>query len=353
MSNIDFLKCLGVPKSAYSLFSIGLIIFACVLYWVLISLLRRAFRKDGVWKRLVEAIRFPCLFLLIEAAAIIILALLKLEKPYKEILDHALTLAVIATVGWLLVNIIRAIFRYFYFKYEGSSAVNIQQRSMITQVLFLYRLILFAIVAITLGSIFMTFPLVRSVGIGILSSAGIVGIALGIAARPILLNLMAGFQIAMTKTIKIGDAVMVEKEFAKIEAIQLTHVVARTWDLRRMILPISYFIDHPFQNWDAKDPELLGSVFLHLDYTAPVEIIRKKAEELITGSADWNKKVWRLHVTNCTEQTIELRIVMTANDASTVFELCSAVREKLIDFIQRDYPYALPCIRQKKLTNIS
>jgi small-conductance mechanosensitive channel len=347
---MDFLKCLGAPASAYSLFSIGIIVFACILYWALITILRKIFRKDGIWKALIEAIRFPCLFFLIEAALIVIVNTLGLKELYEEILEHFFTLVVIATIGWLLVNITRAIFRHFYFKYEDSTTVNIHHRGMITQILFLYRLILFAIIAFTLGSILMTFPLVQSVGIGILSSAGIAGIALGIAARPILLNLMAGFQIAMTKTIKIGDAVFLENDFARIEAIQMTHVVARTWDLRRMILPISYFIDKPFQNWDTKDPELLGSVFLHLDYTAPVEIIRKKAEELIANHPDWNKKMWRLNVTNCTEQTIELRIIMTAKDAPSAFELRSFVREKLIEFLQKEHPYALPCTRYKQLT---
>lgn len=319
-----------------------------MLYWVLIAILRRIFRTNGVWKRLIEGIRFPLLFLLIEAAAVVIVNILGLHDLYENILEHAFTIIIIGTIGWLLVNITRAVFFHFYFKYEDPSSVGVHQRAMITQVLFLYRLIMFVIVAVTAASILMTFPNIKNVGIGILSSAGIVGIALGIAARPILLNLMAGFQIAMTKTIKIGDAVLVENDFARIESIQLTHVVARTWDLRRLILPISYFIDQPFQNWDAKDPELLGSVFIHLDYSAPVETIRSKAAELIENHPNWNKKVWRVHVTNCSEQTIELRIIMTANDASSTFELRSFVREKLVEFLQQEHPYALPRVRYEQ-----
>ncbi len=346
---MDLLKCIGAPSFVTYLLSIGLFVFVYILYWIFLSSLRKLFRNDGVWKGLVEGMRLPCLFILFEIAALTSINILGLKELYEEILEHTFVIVIISTIGWLLASIVRSVFRYFYFKYEESSATDLHQRAMITQILFLYRLIMFAIIAVTLAAIILTFPNIKSVGIGILSSAGIAGIALGVAARPILLNLMAGFQIAMTKTIKIGDAVHVENDFSRIEAIHLTHVVARTWDLRRIILPISYFIDHPFQNWDAKDPELLGSVFMHVDYSAPVEIIRKKVEEIITNNPNWNKKVWKLHVTECGESSLQLRIIMTAIDAPTAFELRSHVREKLIEFLQNEHPYALPQLRYNKV----
>jgi len=347
---MEFLKCLGAPSFTVYLISAGLFVLAYILYRIFLTMFRRIFRKDGLWKRLVEAFRFPTLIIFLEIAAIISINILGIKELYEAVWEHTLTIVIIGTIGWLFAKIVRALYRYFYMKYEQAGEADEHHRAMITQVLFLYRLIMFLIFTITLASILMTFPHIKSVGIGILSSAGIAGIALGVAARPILLNLMAGFQIAMTRTIKIGDAVIVEKDFARIEAIHLTHVVARTWDLRRIVLPISYFIDQPFQNWDAKDPELLGSVFINCDYSAPVEAIRQKVEELVTNHPNWNKKVWRMHVTNCSEKTIELRIIMTANDAPSAFELRSFVREKIIEFLQKEHPYALPCVRFKELT---
>lgn len=346
---LNLLKCLGKPTLTAYIFSVGLFVIAYIVYWVLITFLRRIFRKDGIWKRIVNAGRYSLLFFLFEIAAVISINILGLNEAYKDFFDHVFTIIIIATVGLFLSSITRTIFHSFYYKYEDISAVEVHQRGMVTQVLFLYRLIMFLILTITLASILMTFPQIKNIGIGILSSAGIAGIALGIAARPILLNIMAGFQIAMTKTIKIGDAVIVEKEFAQIEAIHLTHVIARTWDMRRLILPISYFIDQPFQNWDTKSRELIGSVFVYCDYTAPVDVIRKKVEEIIESHPNWNKKVWRLHVTNCDEKTIELRVIMTANDAGSTFELRCYVREKLIEFLQKEHPYVLPCVRFKEL----
>ncbi|MCH9627009.1 MAG: hypothetical protein S4CHLAM2_06430 [Chlamydiales bacterium] len=347
---MELLKCLGAPSLTAYLISAGLFVLAYILYRVLLTSFRHLFRHDGVWKQLVEAFRFPALVILLEIAAFLALGILGIKEHYEAFFQHVIVIVSIATIGWLLINTTRSLYRYFYQKYEAAGEADEHQRAMITQVHFLFRLIIFLIFAVTFAAILMTFPRIKSVGIGILSSAGIAGIALGVAARPILLNLMAGFQIAMTKTIKIGDAVFLENDFARVEAIHLTHVIVRTWDLRRLVFPISYFIDKPFQNWDAKDPELLATVFLHCDYSAPVEAIRQKIEELVKSHPSWNQKVWKMHVTNCTEQTMELRIIMTANDAATAFELKSFVREKIIDFLQKEHPTALPCVRYKTVT---
>lgn len=342
---MEFLKCIGAPElTAYAL-SLLLFLFAYILYRILLFSFRRLFRKDGIWKRLIEAIRYPVLVIFLEIAGLISIHLLGLKEAYGKGFERAIFVVMILTMGFLAASITKALYHHFLEKYENAHSIEASERSMVTQVLFLYRIVMFLICVVTFASILMTFPNIKSVGIGLLSSAGIIGIALGIAARPILLNLMAGFQIAMTKTIKIGDAIFVENDFARIEAIHLTHVIARTWDLRRIVLPISYFIDHPFQNWDTKDPELIGSIFIYCDYTVPFEEIRKKVYEILEGASEWNKKVWRMHVTNCTEKTVELRIMMTSKDASSTFDLRCHVREKLIEFLQKEHPYALPCIR--------
>lgn len=344
---MELLQCMGAKPASVWLIVVALFVASYLIYRTLLMLSRRAFNEDGVWKQIVEAFRFPTLVILLEIAAVISVNILGIKELYEEIFEHTLTVVIIATIGWLLARITRSVYHYFFSKYEQVDDADEKQREMLTQTLFLYRLISFLVWSVTLAAILLTFPHIKSVGIGILSSAGIAGIALGVAARPILLNLMAGFQIAMTKTIKIGDAVVVEGDFARIEAIQLTHVIARTWDMRRFVLPISHFIDKPFQNWDTKDPELLGSVFLYCDYSAPVDAIREKVKELIDVHPHWNKKVWNVHVTNCTEKTMELRIIMTANDAASAFQLRAHVREKLVEFLQANYPTALPSFRVK------
>ena len=257
---------------------------------------------------------------------------------------------IIGTIGWFAAGITRAFYRIFVEKNGNGMSVDMSRRSILTQVLFLYRVLMFVIFAVTVAAILLTFPYIKSVGLGILGSAGIAGIALGMAARPILLNFMAGFQIAATKMIKIGDTVYVEGEFSHIEAIHLTHVTLCTWDLRRIVLPISYFIDKPFQNWDLTNPELLGSVLLYCDYTVPVDALRKKAGELVAGHPSWNKRVWNVQVTNCTDQVVEIRVVASANDAASTSDLRSYLREKLIDFLQKEYPHALPSVRYYQIS---
>lgn len=329
--------------------AIGLFIFAYCLYRILLIIFRKIFRRDGLAKKLVEALRGPILVILFEIAAIISVNILGIREKFERFIRHSIVILIIGTLGWVLASILRAIYKHFIHRLRERSTADISKRSILTQLLFLYRLLMFIIIIITAASILMTFPYIKSVGVGILGSAGIVGIALGVAARPILLNLMAGFQIAVTKTITIGDAVFMEGDFAYVEAIHLTHVIARTWDLRRLIVPISYFIDKPFQNWDTKSPELLGSLFLYCDYTVPVKVIRQKVEELAGSTPLWNGKVWGVHVTNCTDKSIEIRIILTADDAPKAFELRAYVREKLIEFMQKEYPHSLPCVRYRKI----
>lgn len=344
---MEILKCFGLaPLSAY-LFSIGLFFLAYLFYRILLSFFHRVFRKKGIGKELTLALRRPILALFLEMAAMSTLSILRFNDPLESLVERILLILVIATMGWLAASLTRALYIHFMNRYDGTRDIAAGERAHVTQMLFLYRFLMFLIFFFTLASILMTFPQIKNVGIGILGSAGVAGIALGIAARPILLNLMAGVQIALTKTIKIGDAVFVENDFSRIEAIHLTHVVARTWDLRRFILPISYFIDRPFQNWDVKDPELITTVFIYCDYAAPIETIRQKIGKIIQGQTLWNKKMWKLQVTKATDKVIELRIMMTAYDASAASDLQHSVREQVIEYLQKEHPDALPCVRNK------
>lgn len=191
----------------------------------------------------------------------------------------------------------------------------------------------------------MTFDKVRQIGVSILASAGIAGIIIGFAAQRSLATLIAGIQIAITQPIRIDDVVIVENEWGWIEEITLTYVVIRIWDQRRLVVPITYFIERPFQNWTRTSAELLGTVYLYADYGIPVDELRQELEKIVNASPLWDKRVAKIQVTNATEKTVEMRALVSAENSSNAWELRCLVREKLIDFMQRNYPERLPRIR--------
>jgi small-conductance mechanosensitive channel len=193
--------------------------------------------------------------------------------------------------------------------------------------------------------VLMSFNRVREVGISLLASAGVMGIVLGLAAQRTLGNVIAGIQIAIAQPIRLEDVVIVENEWGWIEEITLTYVVVRIWDLRRLIVPISYFVEKPFQNWTRISADLLGSVFLYADYSVPVAEIRQELMRILEESSYWDKKVGVLQVTNATSEVIEIRALMSAVDSPSAWNLRCEVREKLIDFMQKRFPTGLPRVR--------
>jgi small-conductance mechanosensitive channel len=199
---------------------------------------------------------------------------------------------------------------------------------------------------LALSAALMTFPAVRQYGVSLFASAGVAGIVAGLAARPVLSNLMAGIQLAMTQPIRLYDAVIVENEYGTIEEITSTYVVVKLWDLRRMIVPLTYFIEKPFQNWTRENSSLIGNVMMYLDYRAPVGIIRQKFRDIVKESKLWDGQTAALQITDFKEGTMELRLLMSARSSGAAFDLRCEVREKLIDFIQREHPEALPHSRQ-------
>jgi small-conductance mechanosensitive channel len=341
----NLLNFFSTPLVVSLILVVAAFILSYISYRIIIFILKKLACRNGIWAEFEAALKRPFFWLQLEIAVAFSLNAMDLQKIWDENLNHALNIFIIATVGWFFAAIAHAFFRHFESKAEDSEKANAAYRTMFTQVLFLYRILMFVIFLVTAAAILITFPYIKSVGVGILGSAGIAGIALGVAARPILLNLMAGFQIAATKTIKIGDTLHLEGESVRVESLHLTHVVARTWDCRRLILPISYFIDKPFQNWDTVSPEIFAKVFLHCDYKAPVEAIRLKVEELLKLCSYWNKKVWKVHVTECSAHSMQIRIIASANDARLAFELSAYLNEKLIEYLQKEHPSALPCLR--------
>jgi small-conductance mechanosensitive channel len=219
---------------------------------------------------------------------------------------------------------------------------NLLARKHNTQVRVLLRAADILVLLITIGAMLMTVPEVRQYGVSLLTSAGVAGLVAGLAARPVLSNLFAGVQIAMAQPIRLEDAVVVEGEYGNIEEITATYVVVRLWDLRRMILPLSYFIEKPFQNWTRETTTLIGSVMLYVDYTAPVAAIRAKAEDIVKASGKWDGRIFNLSVTDLTHDSMQLRILASGADSGKAFDLRCEIREKLIDWLRREHPGSLP-----------
>jgi small-conductance mechanosensitive channel len=191
----------------------------------------------------------------------------------------------------------------------------------------------------------MSFDSVRQYGVSLFASAGVAGLAVGLAAKPLLGNLIAGVQIALTQPIRIDDAVVVENEWGWIEEFTSTYVVIRLWDWRRLVVPLGYFLENPFQNWTRTTASIIGSAYFHLDYCAPVAELRSKLEQIVKASKNWDGRVISLQVTDTTERTIEVRTLMSARNSSLAFDLRCEVRELMLEFLQKEYPQSLPRLR--------
>ncbi len=232
---------------------------------------------------------------------------------------------------------------------------NLKARKIHTQFRVLKRIAIVVVGILAFGTMLMTFERVRQLGTTILASAGVVGIVVGMAAQRTIATFIAGLQIAITQPIRVDDVVIVENEWGRIEEITLTYVVVRIWDLRRLIVPITYFIESPFQNWTRTSADVLGTVFVYTDYNVPVDAVREELHNILRKTEHWDGKVCVLQVTNASDRTMELRALMSAADASTAWTLRCEVREKLLEFIKTEYPQALPKMRAElhRLTDIS
>jgi small-conductance mechanosensitive channel len=283
---------------------------------------------------------------LVILALIIAVPVAPFDPATAQWLSRLLLIAVIALIGWAALTALRIAADLYLRQFRIDTGDNLLARKHLTQVRVLMRSIDVLVVIITIGAALMTFEPVRQYGISLFASAGVAGIVAGLAARPVLSNLFAGVQLAMTQPIRIDDAVIVENEAGAIEEITSTYVVVRLWDWRRMIVPLTYFIEKPFQNWTRETSALMGSAFLYVDYGAPVGIIRDKLTEIVKQSKNWDGNIVGLQVTDAKENTIELRCLMSAPSAPQAFDLRCEVREKLIDFLNKEHPEALPRRRQ-------
>jgi small-conductance mechanosensitive channel len=303
-------------------------------------------RSDSAWDAVLIPLVGRTVRRLLPLLALVLgIPMLAVSPRMQSGLESVVSLLLIGAVALVLVQLVHAAETLLLRHYRIDVSDNLRARTVYTQVTVLRKVALAIIGIFTLASMLMVFDSVRQFGTSILASAGIAGIIVGFAAQRSIATLLAGFQIALTQPIRIDDVVIVENEWGRIEDITLTYVIVRIWDLRRLIVPITYFIERPFQNWTRTSAELLGSVFIHTDYTVPLDRVREAFSRIVEASPYWDGKVKVLQVTAATEHTLELRALASARDASTAWDLRCEIREKLIHFLQERYPESLPRFR--------
>lgn len=268
-----------------------------------------------------------------------------LPPTLAEVVRNATSLLLIGVVAFVLYEVVDAAAAFVLRQHRLDVADNLQARAIHTQVIVLKKVALTVIGIFTLASMLMVFESVRQFGASILASAGVAGIVVGLAAQRSIATLLAGFQIALTQPIRVDDVVIVENEWGRVEDITLTYVVIRVWDQRRLIVPMTHFIERPFQNWTRASSDLLCTVFLYMDYSVPIAALRDELTRVLEQSRHWDRRVNVLQVTDAKEQTLELRALASAADASIAWDLRCEVREQLVAFIQRNYPGSLPRVR--------
>jgi small-conductance mechanosensitive channel len=270
---------------------------------------------------------------------------LPISAEISLILRRLFSLVFIALVAWFAVAMALTGRDALLCRYDINVKDNLQARAVHTQVNVLLKILVIVIGLIATASAMMVFENIRQLGTSLLASAGIIGIIVGFAAQRSLATLLAGLQIAITQPIRIDDVVIVDGEWGQVEEITLTYVVIRIWDLRRLIVPTNQFLEKPFQNWTRISADLLATVTFHVDYSLPVEIVRNHLYEILKDNELWDGKVWRLHVTNAGERTVELRALMSTSNSPNAWELRCQVREQLLGFLQNNYPQCLPKLR--------
>jgi small-conductance mechanosensitive channel len=318
---------------------------ALLLHWAASMLVRRLVAGNpyarAFAQKLVRPLRWLLPALALQAAWLTAPA----DFPGLAAWRHATLLAIVAAATWLAVSALYGVRDAILLRHPIDASDNLRARRVMTQTTVLMRTLAGLVILLGVSTALMTFPDVRQVGASLLASAGLAGLVVGFAAKPVLGNVIAGMQIALVQPVRIDDVVIIEGEWGRIEEITGTYVVVRIWDQRRLIVPLQWFIEHPFQNWTRHSAEILGTVFLWTDYRLPVEALRGELERLCRAAPEWDGRVCVLQVTDASERAMQVRALVSSADSSLNWSLRCRVREGLIAFLQREHPEALPRLR--------
>ncbi|ADL00637.1 mechanosensitive ion channel family protein [Brevundimonas subvibrioides] len=314
-----------------------------LVHRVVFSILRRLVKnRDLFWRGVVERARQKLRILIILIAIGFSITVSPLDPDPSASVRAVLLFLTILVLGWIVAGAVDMWAIVYMRKFNMAAEDNLVARKHITQTRILQRAAIILIGAVTVALALMTIGAVRQWGISLLASAGVVGIIAGLALQPVLKNLIAGIQIATAQPIRIEDAVIVENEWGTVEEITSTYVVVKLWDWRRMILPLSYFIETPFQNWTRETSRLIGTAMLYVDYEAPMDRLRAELERICRASPLWDGDVVNLQVTDITDRVAQVRCLASARSAPVAFDLRCEIREKMLAFMRDECPEALP-----------
>jgi small-conductance mechanosensitive channel len=339
-------------QSQHSLLLSGLLLIAAIaialiVHYIVFRLLQRFAQRQGAVldRSLIKHGQGPTRWIFPLLAALAILPGLPLSPTLMAALEHLTGLGLIAAVAWLLMLSIDITSDVLAERYRIDVADNLRARRVQTQFQMLRRITATLVGIVTLSLMLMTFPAIKHIGVSLLASAGLATLVVGMAMKGTLSNLIAGLQIGLSQPFRLEDAVVVEGEWGWIEEIGTMYVVIRIWDLRRLVLPLSYFLDHPFQNWTRTSAHLLGNIMLYADYTVPVDELRQELRRICESTPLWRGQVCVLQASDATEHTVQLRALMDARNSSDAWDLRCLVREKLIGYLQKNHPESLPRYR--------
>lgn len=330
----------------YFNFLISLVTFI-VIYFILLYSTRFVLKdlSERRYKQIRENLKIPLLLLMLNIALLIPFYYLQQTNHLLDILKHFFRISFIFLSSWFIIRLMHLIRLYLDDTHRIDASNNLRARKIHTQYRILERVIKVLIIFIAVAAALMTFESIKKIGISLFASAGVASIIIGFSAQKIIASIIAGIQLAIAQPIRVQDVVIVDGEWGWIEEINLTYVVVKVWDRRRLVVPTTYFIDNIFQNWTRKSSFILGTVFLYTDYTISVAAIREELDRLLEDNKLWDGKVKVVQVTDASPKTMELRILVSADDSPTAWELRVYLREKLINFIQKNYPESLPKTR--------
>lgn len=315
-----------------------------IIYTIANKIVNRVTKESDsqLTKRLLSRIRIPTLLLISVIALWTPITYTDLPKSLEETAVKILTILMISIFSWMAISVVQLIKYFVLKKYDIKQKDNLKARKIYTQFRIIERVLIFIILIIAVSLALMSFSSIRKIGVSLITSAGIGGLILGLAAQKVLGGFLAGIQIAVAQPIRLDDVVIVEGEWGRIEEINLTFVVVNIWDERRLVLPTTYFIEKPFQSWTRTTAQLLGTVFIYTDYKVDFDAFREELTRLLHSTDLWDGRVNVLQVTDTNENTVEMRALMSAIDSPTAFDLRVYVREHLIRFLQQNYPDSMP-----------
>jgi small-conductance mechanosensitive channel len=326
-------------------------VFSNAIHWAVFALVRRKKSRGvshalgfGIQRHLAAPSR--AIFILTCISLVVPFAPQQLT-PYLGMIHQTLAIAIVLAIGWFAIGTVYIAEAAFLRKYDINAEDNARARQVHTQMLLFRRVVISFLAILTLGAILWTFHDERiwKAGTGLVASAGIASLLLAAAAKSTVSNFLAGLQIALTSPIRIDDVVVVQGEWGRIEEINAAYVVVRIWDERRLVVPLSWFIENSFANWTRRSAEILGTAFLYVDYAVPVDDLRAQLQRVVSTASQWDKRVCVLQVTDLKEQTMEIRCLVSSRNSGDNFDLRCIVREQMIVYIRDHYPEAFPRVR--------